>query len=582
MTQPPDQLREKRVELILQQLEELPTLPAVAVQRAGGDGRRATSSAQDVVQLIASDPVAHRAHPPARPPRRRRRARRGQHRRPRRRAARLRRRPQRGAGRHRLPDVRRRARRRCQGGHFNREEFWKHCVAVACCAELLAEQMVGTWGKDSERRAVRGVRLRAAARPGQGRRSTRCCPRASAASSKRPTCSAATSPTSSARSSASTTWSSASGWPSGGSCRPTIRDCIWLHGQHPQALPATVAQPAAGEPDHARRPARPRAAPRLQRQLHLHRRRGRRCSTRSALTQRAGRRSAMQQLVEQIEPRAKALGLGQAEQRRAVPAGAGAGEQRARPRQRAARGEEPQARRSARSSSTRSRGFQGELRPDAPPQTVLHAIGQTAVGVLDVELRRGVLARRPAQNFAEVAAVRRARRGVREHAGRLPARSPARPRRLASGRRPARTSGDGPVLAAGDELEWLARRGLPAARRTSSGSGSASKPTAAASAASSGARAPGEAQRLSPQVQELTAIANGWGLALRTAQIREEARTLSEQLAEANRQLHNAQSEILRSQDDDHRRRDGRRRGARDEQPAGGNLRPLAVAGVSN
>jgi signal transduction histidine kinase len=58
---------------------------------------------------------------------------------------------------------------------------------------------------------------------------------------------------------------------------------------------------------------------------------------------------------------------------------------------------------------------------------------------------------------------------------------------------------------------------------------------------------PGEAQRLSTQVQELEALAAGWGLALRTAQIREEARTLAEQLAEANRQLHNAQTEILRS-----------------------------------
>jgi signal transduction histidine kinase len=57
----------------------------------------------------------------------------------------------------------------------------------------------------------------------------------------------------------------------------------------------------------------------------------------------------------------------------------------------------------------------------------------------------------------------------------------------------------------------------------------------------------GEAQRLSPQIQELSAIAGGWSLALRTAQIRDEARTLAEQLAEANRQLHNAQNEILRS-----------------------------------
>jgi len=50
-----------------------------------------------------------------------------------------------------------------------------------------------------------------------------------------------------------------------------------------------------------------------------------------------------------------------------------------------------------------------------------------------------------------------------------------------------------------------------------------------------------------PQAAELTALAGGWSLALRTAQIREESRTLSEQLAEANRQLHNAQNQLLRS-----------------------------------
>jgi signal transduction histidine kinase len=57
----------------------------------------------------------------------------------------------------------------------------------------------------------------------------------------------------------------------------------------------------------------------------------------------------------------------------------------------------------------------------------------------------------------------------------------------------------------------------------------------------------GESQRLSTQVQELTALGGGWSLALRTAQIREEARTLAEQLAEANRKLQSAQAEILRS-----------------------------------
>jgi signal transduction histidine kinase len=57
----------------------------------------------------------------------------------------------------------------------------------------------------------------------------------------------------------------------------------------------------------------------------------------------------------------------------------------------------------------------------------------------------------------------------------------------------------------------------------------------------------GESQRLSTQVQELSALASGWSLALRTTQIREEARTLAEQLAEANRQLQAAQTQILRT-----------------------------------
>ncbi len=59
--------------------------------------------------------------------------------------------------------------------------------------------------------------------------------------------------------------------------------------------------------------------------------------------------------------------------------------------------------------------------------------------------------------------------------------------------------------------------------------------------------AAGESQRLGSQAQELTAIAGGWALALRTAQIRDESRAIAEQLAEANRRLQSAQSEILHS-----------------------------------
>src|SRR4051794_19013073 len=131
-------LREKRVELILQQLEELPTLPAVALRvlQVTADD---TSSAAEVVRLIGSDPALTT------------------------RILQLIRRADVGvrgdvtsidravlllgfdairgavlavsvfqtfAGkREDEPDYSR----------FSREEFWKHCLAVACCAELLAE-----------------------------------------------------------------------------------------------------------------------------------------------------------------------------------------------------------------------------------------------------------------------------------------------------------------------------------------------------------------------------------------------------------------------------------------------------------
>jgi len=49
-------LREKRVELILQQLEELPTLPTVAV-RVLEVTSSDTSTAREVVELISSDPA---------------------------------------------------------------------------------------------------------------------------------------------------------------------------------------------------------------------------------------------------------------------------------------------------------------------------------------------------------------------------------------------------------------------------------------------------------------------------------------------------------------------------------------------
>src|SRR3954467_10755763 len=131
-------LREKRVDLILQQLEDLPTLPVVAVRVLEATGSD-SSSAQEVIKLIESDvalttrilQLVHRAD----------------------------------AGvRGEVNSVERAVvllgfdavrsavlavsifqtfgtpASRGSSAHFSVEEFWKHSVAVACCSELLADE----------------------------------------------------------------------------------------------------------------------------------------------------------------------------------------------------------------------------------------------------------------------------------------------------------------------------------------------------------------------------------------------------------------------------------------------------------
>src|SRR5438034_35115 len=143
----PDPVREKRVELILQQLEELPTLPAVALRVLEVTSRE-DSSAKEVVELISSDvalsarilELVHRADAGVRGD-----------------VSSIERavvllgfdavrsavlavsvfNTFSGAGRERTTQ------------HFSIEEFWKHSVAVACCSELLAEELITTYGKDA-------------------------------------------------------------------------------------------------------------------------------------------------------------------------------------------------------------------------------------------------------------------------------------------------------------------------------------------------------------------------------------------------------------------------------------------------
>ncbi len=106
--------------------------------------------------------------------------------------------------------------------------------------------------------------------------------------------------------------------------------------------------------------------------------------------------------------------------------------------------------------------------------------------------------------------------------------------------------GDGPVLPAGEGLEWLVSAISPRLPHDKRFWVCLEAEGACIGGVLWGAPA-GEAQRLAPQALELCALANAWSLALRTAQVREEARNLAEQLADANRRLHDAQNELLRS-----------------------------------
>jgi putative nucleotidyltransferase with HDIG domain len=133
-------LRDKRVDLILQQLEGLPTLPAVAL-RVLEVTSNDESSAKEVTDLIATDPaltarilhLVHRSDLGVR----------GEVNSIERAVILLGFDAVRSAVlavsvfntfQHTDPK---------HPGLFTREEFWKHCVAVACCAELLADAMGG-------------------------------------------------------------------------------------------------------------------------------------------------------------------------------------------------------------------------------------------------------------------------------------------------------------------------------------------------------------------------------------------------------------------------------------------------------
>ena len=518
-------LREKRVELILQQLDELPTLPAVAVRVLEVTGRD-DSSTLDVVRLIESDPSLTTK------------------------LLQLCRRADLGI-RGEVNTVERAVSLlgfdavRCSvlalsvfqtlssdhapgGGHFDRESFWKHSVAVACCAELLVLQMpaiyaathkltpsgafvagllhdIGKVALDtmlpkSFNRVVEGADL---LRGNIADLERNMIGLDHMVVGKR----------------------LAERWhlPS------SIREVAWLHGQLPSALPPSV--------EHSALINLITLADLLVREQHLG------YSGNYAIIGRTGLAESLNlsgpqidqvlgKLVAHIEPRATALGLGKASSNEMYRDALGqANKELARiGTQLSAKNRKLLVR--AKFFDALSQ-FQGELRPDAQPQKVLHAIGQTAAQVLGVQAV-GAFSLPPGAAFAEAVLVNEQGElfqtalidcAVRPHCP---------------------LEGEGPVLAAGDELEWL----LAATSPRLSDRGRFWMCLESDGQCVGGivwGAAPGESQRLSTQIQELCALTHGWSLALRTAQIREESRQLSEQLADSNRRLNNAQTEILRS-----------------------------------
>lgn len=528
-------LREKRVDLILQQLEELPTLPSVAV-RVLEVTSSSESSAGDVVKLISSDPslsarilhLVHRADLGVRGD---------------------------------VTSVDRAVKLlgfeavrsavlaisvfetfRSESNRpaliFSRDEFWKHCVAVACCAELLAVALKKNRGGepaiDPSEAFVCGllhdvgkVALDAAL-PKSFARVVEAADllRGNVADVERQVIGLDHMVVGKRL---AERW----GLPA------NLRDCIWLHGQLPQALPATVKNPRLVN--------LVTLADLLVREQHLGYS-GNYVFTlpRQQLMDVVGLQpgqvdEALQQLVSHIEPRAKALGLGCASSTELY-------------QQALSQANKELGRVTSQLASKNRRlairakffdalaGFQSELRPDAPPQLVLQAIVQTALEVLDVPVA-AVFSLPPGREYAESVVMDRESHATESSL--IDCLAPAT-QGQPSTRPPTPDISDGPVLSVGDSMEWLTAPLSPRLGGEHLYWICLQADGVCIGGVLWGAPA-GESQRLSVQTQELTALACGWSLALRTTQIREEARTLAEQLAEANRQLQNAQSEILRS-----------------------------------
>jgi signal transduction histidine kinase/HD-like signal output (HDOD) protein len=524
------QVPDKRSELILQQLDQLPTLPAVAVRVLELTSNERTH-AREVVRLIESDPalttrilrIVHRAD---------------------------------GGVRSDLNSIERavvllgfEAVRNAvlavsvfetfgpasdvtsPARRFSREEFWKHCVAVACCSELIVEQLraqasasIGVEASDAFIAGLLhdlGKVAIDAALPKSFARVVEAAEllRGDFADIERSVIGLDHMVVGKRL---------AERW----LLPANLRDAIWLHGQTPTALPANVRNPKLvnivsladvivrqQHLGYSGNYAYPVPVPALLGAVGL---------SLKQLDDIAG------QLVSRIEPRAKSLGLGestsealyrQALQRANIELSRVSDQLAAKNRRLGVRAKFFEA----------LSAFHGELRPDAPVSSVLFAIAQTACGVLDCPSAAAFTLAANGTN-AEVLLVSRdgdvLQRGIVErndNATLLPM-----------------AAGDGPIHPAGIEMEWLGGSVAPRLGGSRLYWIALYADGAVIGGVVWGAE-PDEANRQASQFNELIAMAGGWALALRTCQIREESRLLNEQLVEANRRLQSAQDEIMRA-----------------------------------
>lgn len=544
---PVDALKEKRVELVLQQLDELPTLPAVAIRVLEATSSE-DSSAKEVISLIASDPsltarilkLVHRAD---------------------------------GGVRAEVTSVERAVvllgfeavksavlavslfetfpvdepKSTMQAanvpksggfghgggaGMFNREQFWKHSIAVAACAELLAKRAAAVWGRESKVDPSEAFVCGLLHDLGKVALET-ALPKSFAK---------VVEATEMLRGNIADLERQIVGldhmvvgkrlaekW----KLPANVRDCIWLHGQTPSALPATVKNPRLVNLITL--------ADTLVREQHLGYSGNHTFAIpRKLLLEGAGVTeehvaTAMGELVGMIEARASALGLGESSTsdlyRQALcqanrELGRVSTQLAARNRKLAVRAKFFDA----------LADFYGTVQADASPAVVLGAVAETAVEALDVGAA-AAFSIPPGQTYAEVVVLEKGadcQAMVVEMLGR-----PAAP-----------AGGPGTVALAGEELAFL----LPVVSPRLTGvkrywaalvaDGACVGGVVWGSMSGEGAE---EAERLAAMKAEMTGLASGWALALRTSQIRDEAKLLSEQLAEANRNLQHAQTEVTRA-----------------------------------